>query len=281
MKLLILSDLHLEFAPFEPEPNLEFDAVILAGDIHSPAKRAVQWALDRFRGKPVVYLLGNHEYYDGRLDTTLAEARREAEGSNVHLLDGDELVIDGVRFLGATLWTDFALAIETPEGPISDVGRAMKMATNLLNDYALIRTVDESAEPDTWRAKQGRKLQAADTLQIHQAQRGWLQAKLSEPFTGPTVVVTHHAPHRGSLSQRYASDWASGAFVTELPDAFFDVPMLWVHGHTHQQFDYRVRSCRVVSNPRGYVNWSGRIENQAFESGLIVDVTSPAGGQRP
>jgi len=66
--------------------------------------------MDHFRGKPVTYLLGNHEYYDGRLDTTLAEARREAEGSNVHLLDGDELVIDGVRFLGATLWTGFELA---------------------------------------------------------------------------------------------------------------------------------------------------------------------------
>ncbi|RQO59421.1 metallophosphoesterase [Variovorax sp. KBW07] len=279
MKVLILSDLHLEFAPFEPVPDLEFDVVILAGDIHSPAKRAVQWAADRFRGKPVIYLLGNHEYYDGRLDTTLAEARRAADGSNVHLLDGDELVVDGVRFLGATLWTDFALAIETPEGPISDAGRAMKMATNLLNDYALIRTVDESAEPDTWRDKQGRKLQAADTLRIHQAQRAWLRDRLSEPFAGPTVVVTHHAPHRGSLSERYADDWASGAFVNELPDAFFDVPVLWVHGHTHQQFDYRVRSCRVVSNPRGYVNWSGRIENKAFDPSLVIDVQNVTGGE--
>ncbi|RUR71085.1 metallophosphoesterase [Variovorax guangxiensis] len=272
MKLLILSDLHLEFAPFEPVPDLEFDVVILAGDIHSPAKRAVQWAVARFRGKPVVYLLGNHEYYDGRLDTTLADARREAEGSNVHLLDGDELVIDGVRFLGATLWTDFELAIQTPEGLVSDAARAMKMATNLLNDYTLIRAPDESAEPDTWRHKQGRKLQAADTLRIHHVQRAWLQAKLSEPFSGPTVVVTHHAPHRGSLSQRYADDWASGAFVTELPETFFDVPVLWVHGHTHQQFDYRVRSCRIVSNPRGYVNWSGRIENKEFNPGLVINV---------
>ena len=94
------------------------------------------------------------------MDTTRVDARREAEGSNGHLLDGDELVIDGMRFLGATPWTDFELAIETPEGPISAVGRAMKMATSLLNDYTLIRTVDESAEPDTWRDKQGRKLQA-------------------------------------------------------------------------------------------------------------------------
>ncbi len=226
MKALILSDLHLEFAPFEPAPDLEFDVVILAGDIHPPAKCAVQSAAHRSPGNPAVYLLGNHEYYDGRLDTTLAEARRAADGSNVHVLDGEELVIDGVRFLGATLWTDFELAIVTPEGPTSDVGRAMRVATNLLNDYTLIRTADESAEPGTWRFKQGTKLQAADTLRIHQVQRAWLREKLSEPFAGPTVVVTHHAPHRGSLSARYAHDWASGAFVTELPEAFFDVPVL-------------------------------------------------------
>ncbi|WP_225613167.1 hypothetical protein [Variovorax sp. VRV01] len=101
--------------------------------------------------------------------------------------------------------------------------------TNRLNDYTLIRTIDESAEPDTWRDKQGRKLQAADMLRIHQAQRAWLRDRLAEPLAGPTVVVTHHAPHRGSLAQRYADDWASSAFVTELPDAFFDVPVLWLH----------------------------------------------------
>jgi len=209
-----------------------------------------------------------------RLDTTLAEARREAEGTNVHLLDGDEVLIEGVRFLGATLWTDFELAIETPEGRVSDAARAMKMATNLLNDYTLIRAPDESAEPDTWRHKQGRKLQAADTLRIHQVQRAWLCERLAEPFAGPTVVVTHHAPHRGSLAIRYADDWASGACVNELPDAFFDVPVLWIHGHTHQPWDYQVRSCRVVCNPRGYVNWSGRIENKDFNPGLIVEVKS-------
>ncbi len=146
------------------------------------------------------------------------------------------------------------------------------MATNQLNDYALICTPDKSAEPGTWRDKHNRKLRAADTLRIHQAQRAWLREKLSEPFAGPTVVVTHHAPHRGSLAQRYADDWVSGAFVTELPEAFFEVPVLWVHGHTHQQFDYLVHTCRVVCNPRGYVSWNGRIENHAFDPSLILDL---------
>jgi predicted phosphodiesterase len=103
VKVLILSDLHLEFAPFEPPQGLEFDAVVLAGDIHSPATRAVEWAQDRFAGRPEVFVLGNHEYYDTRMDCELSVARKAALGGHVHLLDGDEAVIGGVRFLGTTL----------------------------------------------------------------------------------------------------------------------------------------------------------------------------------
>ncbi|WP_431273271.1 metallophosphoesterase [Variovorax ureilyticus] len=272
MRILILSDLHLEFEPFEPSPGLEFDIVILAGDIHSPGRRAVEWAEARFAGKPVIYVPGNHEYYDSRMDLAQLDARTAATDGPVHLLDGGEVVIDGVRFLGCTLWTDFELTIETPEGRRRDPELAMKRATNLLNDYTLIRAADELAEPDTWRSRQGRKLRAEDTLAIHQVQRAWLSEKLAEPFSGSTVVVTHHPPHRGSLAPRYAKDWVSGAFVNELPEGFFDVPALWVHGHTHQSFDYRVRGCRVVCNPRGYVNWSGRTENQTFDPGLVVQV---------
>lgn len=282
MKLLILSDLHLEFAPFELPDGLDFDVAILAGDIHSPAVKAARWAGDvaRFGGKPVVYVPGNHEFYDTRMDQALAETRAAALSLGVHLLDGDQVVIDGVRFLGATLWTDFELEIDTPGGRRSDASVSMRMATNLMNDYALIRAADEFAEPNTWRARDGRKLKAADTRRIHLRQRKLLTDMLSEPFEGPTVVVTHHAPHRGSLSERYAQDWVSAAFVSELPEGFFDVPVLWVHGHMHQSFDYRVGSCRVVCNPRGYVNWSGRTENSNFDPGLVLHVPDRKDGRR-
>ena len=69
-----------------------------------------------------------------------------------------------------------------------------------------------------------------------------------------------------------AAKQAAIQFVNELPETFFDVPVLWVHGHTHQSFDYRVRSCRIVCNPRGYVSWSGRTENQTFDPGLTLQL---------
>jgi len=117
-----------------------------------------------------------------------------------------------------------------------------------------------------------RLLTPEDTLAFHRAQRQWLATKLAEPFVGPTVVVTHHAPHRQSLAARYADDWCSGAFVSELPEEFFKVPVLWVHGHTHTSFDYRVSNCRVLSNPRGYLSASWPPENEQFDPTLVVDV---------
>jgi hypothetical protein len=133
------------------------------------------------------------------MDLAQSEARAAASGDLVHLLDGGEHVIDGVRFLGATLWTDFELGIETSDGRRQHSGLAMRRATNLMNDYTLIRAADELAEPDTWRSREGRKLRAEDTLGIHQGQRAWLSEKLAKPFAGPTVVVTHHVTNASDL----------------------------------------------------------------------------------
>ena len=135
----------------------------------------------------------------------------------------------------------------------------------------------EVADPHTSNSRGTRRLVPMGTLQIHRRHRSWLRRKLTEPFDGPTVVVTHHAPHRKSLASRYAEDWSSGGFVNEMRPEFFKVPVLWVHGHTHGSFDYEVDDCREISNPRGYLNWHGEFENKAFNPGLVVEVdSSPA-----
>jgi 3',5'-cyclic AMP phosphodiesterase CpdA len=286
MKVLVLSDLHLEFGAFAV-PEVEFDAVVLAGDIAVPAVKAVHWARRTANfgiTRPVIYVPGNHEYYADVLSSSLANLRMASKGTNVHALNCDEVVLDDVRFLGCTLWTDFALRIDTNDGAQSDVARSMSESRRVLTDYRAIR-VHEDRAPSGVRGSEGpskRLMTPADTLALHEAHRAWLAAKLEEPFAGPTVVVTHHAPHRNSLAPIYATDWVSGAFASELPEEFFKVPVLWVHGHTHTSFDYRIGHCRVVCNPRGYMlGVSRRVpENDDFNPAFVVDIPTDRASAR-
>ncbi len=271
MHIAIYSDLHVEFGSFEPPAALGADVVVLAGDILAPGSRAIRWMsrASVFGRLPIVFVAGNHEYYGRDLLSEELGMRVEASharGAGVHFLQCDEVVIQGVRFLGCTLWTDFELAFLGRSGSELAPRRehAMRKCATGLNDYASVRTTDGGI---------GRLLRPADTLAIHWQHRDWLQRKLRERHAGPTVVVTHHAPHRGSLAQRFADDPISAGFVSELPDAFFATPVLWIHGHTHDSFDYVVGNCRVVCNPRGYPNGlrSG-FENGAFNPCALVEL---------
>jgi predicted phosphodiesterase len=275
MKLLVLSDLHLEFADMAVPADADFDVAILAGDIVCPGSKAMAWAsrpTTLQRAKAVILVPGNHEYYDRVMPDELAAMRRLAQASSLplHLLDCDTVVIDGVRFVGCTLWTDFQLRIDTADGPVADVARGLAAARRSMVDYRTIDVIDPAPRPGS---PATRKLTPEDTLALHRTQRNWLQQVLAEPFEGPTVVITHHGPHRGSLAPRFAADWVSTAFINELPPSFFEVPVLWVHGHTHTSFDYRVGGCRVLCNPRGYqVGRRVVPENARFDAGRVVDV---------
>lgn len=288
MKFLVLSDLHLEFASFDAPPGLEYDAVILAGDIHSPGHRAVHWARrDSVFGtrKPIVIVPGNHEFYGTCLPVELDEMRKAADGTNVHVLERDELVLDDpdgghVRILGATLWTDFMLEVKGDDGCRADPERALAMANRYVNDFRLITVpVGQAPQPNLER----RKLTAEDTLARHWIDRAWLLRQLASPFDGATVVVTHHAPGFESVAPQYVSDWLSPAFVSNLPEEFFGrraerrmtKPALWVHGHTHSSADYKRNRTRVLANPRGYRLKDSSFENSAFNPTLVVDVVPP------
>lgn len=276
MKLLILSDLHAEFETFEVAKDLDYDVAVLAGDIMAPGRAAASWLRDpaRFGDKPILLIAGNHEYYGAVLGQEQAEMRCQASEHGIHFLDCDEVVIADVRFLGCTLWTDFRLRIDNPGFAgqpvrlLSDRDRSMTECARLLADYSAIRIDDPLAS----NSRGARRLVPMDTLQIHRRHRSWLRGKLVEPFDGPTVVVTHHAPHRKSLAPRFAEDWASGGFVNEMTPEFFEVPSLWIHGHTHDSADYGLGACRVVCNPRGYPTGHGRgeFENKTFNPGLVV-----------
>ena len=244
VRIQIYSDLHLEFAPFVPPPS-DADAIVLAGDIGNGAA-GIDWARETFRG-PVLYLAGNHEYYEGEFEAVQEAMGAAARKLAVELLDCSEVVLDGVRFLGCTLWTDYSLA------PQKERPAVIEAARKLNPDYQLIRCGSRPFAPE-------------DAIALCSRHRAWLVGALATPFPGKTVVVTHFAPHPRSIAPGYVGHRANPGFVVDLEETMGSAA-LWIHGHTHTFFDYRAGGARVICNPRGYPG-----EATGFRPDLIVEI---------
>lgn len=247
MKLHVLSDLHIEFSDFSP-PETSADVVVLAGDI-GVGTSGIEWAARQFREKPVIYTPGNHEYHHH--DIGIIDQLRSGTPANIHVLDHDDYEIDGVRFLGTTLWTDFKLHGE------GDAWFARQRAKRSIDDFTSIRHGDRRFTPE-------------DAVRLHESGRAWLVDELRKDFDGPTIVVTHHLPATPSIAGQYRNDPSNPAFASRLEDIIEEYrPELWIHGHTHAPCDYQIFGTRVVCNPRGYPLESSA---RGFASGLVVEV---------
>lgn len=254
MKLNILSDLHLGHGGL-PLPMNDADVVILAGDIGRP-QEAIGWA--RSFNKPVLYVTGNHEFYGGSIPGRMAELRQLCAGTSIRVLDDDEAIIDGVRFLGTTLWTDFMLFGDTPRRVA-----AIEDAQYFIRDFSRI-CVDETRQT---------LFTPADSVARFIRHAQWLERTLAEPHAGPTVVITHHAPSPRSIHPRFADSLLNTCFASDAEHLLDGKrAQLWIHGHMHDSFDYVVNGTRVVCNPRGYAR-DGINENPRFNADFIVDVS--------
>ena len=230
MKIRVLSDLHLECDEPELIPHAQADLIVLAGDIHNHAA-GLRWAAETFDGAaPVVYVPGNHEYYDGEfgaLEAAMHDAAASVE--NVHFLNNAALVDpEGKwRVLGTTLWTDFTLYGADEDARAASIAAAQRV---MLDFRGLIQVTWPHAGPASLDTTAARDFTPADTLALHARARAWLEAELAKPFAGKTIVVTHHAPHRLSLAERYADDRVSAGFINHLPTLVCAPVVLWIHG---------------------------------------------------
>jgi predicted phosphodiesterase len=255
MKLWVLSDLHIDvnrrFPLSLPDPRPPHDAVVIAGDICQGIHAGLQFIVaEGLNAKPVLYVAGNHEFYERDRHLELRQDRSAAAAvPNVHLLERDSVTTGGVEFLGCTLWTDYKYA------GVREQARAMHWASLRLNDHRLIRNGTGPWLPQ-------------HCLDEHLASRAWLAGQLAEDRPHSRVVVTHHAPSRRSVEPRYRADLLTAAFASDLEDLIAKAE-LWVHGHMHAPADYVLDGCRVLANPRGYV---GIREDRAFDPGLVVEV---------
>jgi 3',5'-cyclic AMP phosphodiesterase CpdA len=273
VKIRVLSDLHLEYDEPELIPHADADLVVLAGDIHNHAL-GPRWAAETFAAQvPVIYVPGNHEYYDsefGALETAMRDVCASLD--NVHFLNNNTLADPAGhwRVLGTTLWADFALY------GADDVAREASIAAAqrfMLDFRGRIQVTWPHGEVISPTASETRDFAPSDCMALHARARAWLENELAQPFAGKTIVVTHHAPHRLSLAPRYADDPVSAGFVSDLAYMVQPPVSLWIHGHTHTTFDYEVDGTRVVCNPRGYRDRrTGAPENLAFTWDKVVEI---------
>ncbi|VTU42630.1 MULTISPECIES: metallophosphoesterase [unclassified Variovorax] len=268
MKLHVLSDLHLEFYASGPLPVLA-DALVLAGDIVltrdlGPLRELVSnYAA---AGRPVLFVPGNHEFYSAVMSDALRQLSRELPKAGVTLLHNRLVQFGGVRFFGATLWTNYLLGTNGGSAAYS-----MHAARSMLVDHRAIALR---------RKGELRHFDPSDAAAAHRKSLRLLRTKLSTPFAGRTVVITHHGVHPGSIAPRYAGDSITPAFISDLrPLIELLQPALWVHGHVHDSFSYEHGQTRFVVNPRGYPRSKYppkgepmRFENSSFNPALVVEV---------
>lgn len=248
MKIQIISDLHQEFGI----SDLSFenaDLVILAGDINLGTK-GIEWIKKYIPNKPVIYILGNHEYYKGTYPNTLHKIISASNDSNVTVLENNRVEINGIRFHGATLWTDFSLF-----GNPVEYGM---ICQSKMNDYKLIRR-DPSYS----------KLRSIDSFKIHQISRAWLEESLEESKEYKNVVITHHAPSIKSVPEFYKNDPVTAAYASDLEALITKYnPPYWIHGHIHTPINYKVGKTEIICNPHGYINE----KYNGYDRELIIEI---------
>lgn len=276
MKLQLLSDLHLEANPdFVAAPAPGADLLVLAGDVGSYQARSAgpmtepDWGLQRFSPLsqyagwpvPVLYVPGNHEYDALDFDQAHDGLRAACDRLGIRWLEREQLLIDGVRFVGTTLWSDYdALALRAePARALQQRGKAFRAANFYLEKMATQRA--------------GALFDAAAMREQALVCQHWLDQALARPHDGPTVVVTHFAPSLRSADPRYGLMPGTAGFCNAL-DGWLERADLWLHGHLHCAHDYRVGRCRVVANPLGYAS---KHEQRDFRPDFCVEVPGTAG----
>jgi predicted phosphodiesterase len=259
MKFLVVSDLHLEFlnSRYVP-PHDDYDAVILAGDIHYGPK-AMEWATGAFRADaPVYYVPGNHEYYKGTFAPRLFETQPATEKpSNVHALMRHAHTLGDVRVIGATLWTNY----EFGSTETKDVPANMRIAERYMADYRYIMHTDGL-----------RRVTAQDFLIEHNLDVQFITDEITAARAAglEVLVITHHLPSEKSVAPQFVGNHLNCGFVSNL-DHLVERADVWIHGHTHASADYKLGAARVVCNPAGYPVLEDR-ENPEFDPGLVVEV---------
>ena len=204
----------------------------------------------------ILYVPGNHEFYGSEIDIARRELARQCLQHGVTLLDPGAVTVDGIRFIGATLWTDFLL-----EGVTGEVWAHLEVGQGLADFTGAIRHHGGRDGLFTTR----------ESTRRHVEHRAFIKAELEKADASDLtpVVITHHASSPRCIRPWFERSRLNPGFASDL-DAMIAryQPPLWVHGHMHDRVDERLGETRVVCNPGEY----SRVEWHEFDRAFVVEV---------
>lgn len=269
MRIGFMSDLHLEFRNkhptlFKKNPENHGDVLILAGDtvlarylpeyMNDANSRSFKKLLELLEKtyfsnyRHVFIIAGNHEHYNGIFKNTIPEMKKyfEGPGKNVKVFDNDFVDIDGVRFIGSTLWADFH----------GGDALSMENCRRGMNDFRIIYKENplELTYVDRLNPYAG-AISPSDIIREHTIAKQYINEVASQ-YSGDVFVFTHHGPTWKSSNRDRHGTELEGAYCSDLSNLILDRPNIkyWIHGHTHSNVDYMVGDCRVVTNQCGYAS---------------------------
>jgi predicted MPP superfamily phosphohydrolase len=281
MKIKLVSDCHLEISSLEIKNDQNYDVLVLAGDMVSaqelhdyPIGHIVEKtnyrSVNAFRYREfltqvsnefpkVIIVAGNHEFYGGKFYQGIDQLYEEYSNyPNISFLEKDYVIVDGIAFVGATLWTDC-----NKLDPVT-----MYMVGKSMNDYYRIKN-DQSGY---------RKVNTDDTIKRHRETLKYfdtiVKSLTADQDIKQIVMVTHHTPSFLSVAPQYKQDiYLNGAYHSDLSSFILDNPKIttWFHGHTHDDMDYYIGTTRIMCNPRGYISQS-YIEQTGWNPNIIIEI---------
>ena len=284
MKIALASDIHLEFGDINLQNQENADVLILSGDICTAKvfkkggdqrKRVIDF-FNRvsFQFPQVIYVMGNHEHYDFDIAKTYKTLKSQLTvWPNIHLLEKESYELDGINFVGATLWTDMN----------KDDSLTKWHCGQRMNDFQLIKNSNRmthhknviyAKNPDgsglylkdsegnlvierVDQYEKASRFSVEDSIQDHDKAVDYIKLAVGDR-SKKFVVVTHHAPTVLSIAEWFKDDTLmNGAFASDLSEFIMDRPQikLWTHGHMHNNSDYMMGTTRVTCNPRGYTKY--------------------------
>ena len=228
IKIQYVSDLHLEFEDNKDglkHMDTDADVLVIAGDL-DVGPRIFDHLISLSQKRQVVFVYGNHEFYDRKSVDGLKKKGRlvSKHNKNLHILDRESVIIGDTTFIGATGWID---------GSFQNIDNGQY---GKYNDFSMINGF--YGLHATWGT----------------GDRKYIRRAIASSETKHNIVITHFLPLALCISQSYSGNPYNPCFANSWKWVYDCADRIdyWIHGHSHEFFKQEIGEVIFCRNPFGY-----------------------------